>query len=91
MLLGVQPRLGLGGVVAATQGRPAWRSPTLGWGTQSRWDWGVRLGVGCDRDLGIEGHRQDARATLGRGKPGTALLGGATLIGLVNLLGTDPG
>ena len=23
-----------------TQGRPAWRRPTLGFGTQSRWDWG---------------------------------------------------
>ena len=33
--------LGLGGVVVETQGRPACRSPTLGSGTQSRWDWGA--------------------------------------------------
>jgi len=32
--------LGLAGVVGETQGRPACRSPTLGSGTQSRWDWG---------------------------------------------------
>ena len=29
---GTQPRLGLAGVVGETQGRPACRSPTLGWG-----------------------------------------------------------
>ncbi len=45
MWLGTQPRLGLWGVVGETQGRPACRSPTLGFGTQSRWDWG---------DAGIE-------------------------------------
>jgi hypothetical protein len=38
--------LGLAGVVGETQGRPACRSPTLGSGTQSRWDWG---------DAGTEG------------------------------------
>ena len=33
--------MGLGICLGGTQGRPAWRSPTLGSGTQSRWDWGA--------------------------------------------------
>jgi hypothetical protein len=29
-----------------TQGRPTWCRPTLGSGTQSRWDWGADRGGG---------------------------------------------
>jgi hypothetical protein len=32
--------MGLGICLGGTQGRSACRSPTLGLGTQSRWDWG---------------------------------------------------
>ncbi len=33
--------MGLGICWGWTQGRPSCRRPTLGWGTQSRWDWGA--------------------------------------------------
>ena len=33
--------MGLGICWGGTQGGPACRSPTLGLGTQSRWDWGA--------------------------------------------------
>ncbi len=43
--LGTQPTLGLGICWGWTQGRPSCLRPTLGFGTQSRWDWGRRGGV----------------------------------------------
>jgi hypothetical protein len=43
-----------------TQGRPSCRRPTLGWGTQSRWDWG------CCWE-GTQGRPSFLRPTLGWG------------------------